>query len=234
MADNLEQKVAQGPTKSLADQFDKNLSTLDGFVGDTLRYGVGSYMATTTLPAVAGAGLAGILGGIIYTTIAGSAAYIATNLAYNLITGAVGGAYSVLRHPIETPGKLLRGLGGFVTSPSNVIKGVFSAPEKIFNYFFKGRNTNKYGKVLGMTVGILGAMKFVTPYLFGKITGAIGKAIPPLKASLGATYHKANLIYEGMKEAAREGYRTFYIHDPVGSAVGGLQQAFASATGSRL
>jgi len=220
------------PKKSIGERAEElkqrtvNLTkSIDGFVGDALKYGTASFTAGSALPMM----LIHPLAGLVYTTVAGSTAYIATNLAYNLLTGSVGVAYNTLRHPINTIGNLTKIIGSVVAHPGETIKNIFAAPEKIFNYLFNGRNSNKYGKFLGGLIGGSMAFKSFAPELFGKAATVAGDTLLSLKEGASLVYDKALAAVEAGKGAVSDYYwNQLFVNNPVEVAAESLKNKYHS------
>ncbi|MBS3115226.1 hypothetical protein J4482_01210 [Candidatus Woesearchaeota archaeon] len=232
-AGGLEQRTSV-PSKSLEQKLQETkenvvnvMNKVDGFVGDTLKYGAASYSAGSVLPIVF---LSPIMG-LVYTTIVGSTTYIAMNMGYNFVTGSFGLAYKLIRHPVDTIGSVFRKTTEVVMHPFDTVKNIAMAPEKIFNYFFKGRNSNKYGKMLGCAIGGGLAFKNLAPETFGKLASIISGAKEAATSSVSNVVDRVKEGIEVTKEAVNKYYwNTLYLRNPidsVDSAMSGLEAAVA-------
>ncbi|HME87045.1 MAG TPA: hypothetical protein VKE88_01405 [Candidatus Nanoarchaeia archaeon] len=168
--------------------------SVDGFVGDFVKAVPSSYLAMTVLPYA----LVNPIAGLAFASLAASSAYIATNVAYNLLTDVPRILYSTARHPINA----IKSLINVIANPMKKLQMIASAPKSIFNYLVKGRNHNKYGKIVGNLIGGGLAAAYISPQLFSGAASAVNGITAPVGQGVSMFGEKAGAVMSTLSEIA--------------------------------
>ena len=218
--------------QSLEDNVLSTASKVDGFVGSALRSGATSYTLVSTLPVF----FANPFAGAAYVAIGTTVANFTTNLIWKTLGGGAALGYNIVRHPINTVSTALGYVSNIALNPLGTIKGLFSAPEKIFDFMFKAKNSNKTGRTIGSLIGGGLALNYVAPELLSSATrniGDVGSGIwAKLKAGAGMFYSKAERAIDAVQDVAKEYYSNVGdisdIVDDAGNAVDTATYQFAN------